>query len=54
MQAACGFLNKRDDSQVDGPVTPQLIWDLPTRVYHWLLVVCVLGIKGAQREQVGD
>jgi len=28
---------------VDPPVTPQLIWDLPTRVFHWLLVVCVLG-----------
>lgn len=25
------------------PVTPQLIWDLPTRIFHWLLVVCVLG-----------
>ena len=25
------------------PVTPQLIWDLPTRVFHWLLAVCVLG-----------
>ena len=25
------------------PATPQLIWDLPTRVFHWLLAVCVLG-----------
>lgn len=24
-------------------VAPQLIWDLPTRVFHWLLVACVLG-----------
>ena len=23
--------------------TPQLIWDLPTRVFHWMLAVCVLG-----------
>jgi cytochrome b len=28
---------------VDIPTTPQLIWDLPTRVFHWLLAVCVLG-----------
>jgi cytochrome b len=25
------------------PATPQLIWDLPTRVFQWLLAVCVLG-----------
>lgn len=25
------------------PATPQMIWDLPTRVFHWLLAVCVLG-----------
>jgi cytochrome b len=43
MLAACGFPNKRGDLQVDAPITPQLIWDLPTRVFHWLLVVCVLG-----------
>ena len=23
--------------------TPQLIWDLPTRVFHWLLAACVIG-----------
>jgi len=43
MLAACGFPNKRCDQQVDPPLKPQLIWDLPTRVFHWLLVVCVLG-----------
>ena len=31
------------DKPVDLPTTPQLIWDLPTRVFHWLLAVCVLG-----------
>ena len=31
------------DQPLDTPATPQLIWDLPTRVFHWLLVVCVLG-----------
>ena len=31
------------DIPVDTPTTPQLIWDLPTRVFHWLLAVCVLG-----------
>ena len=31
------------DKPVDIPTTPQLIWDLPTRVFHWLLAVCVLG-----------
>jgi len=25
------------------PVSPQLIWDLPTRVFHWMLAACVLG-----------
>jgi len=25
------------------PATPQLIWDLPTRVFHWLLAACVIG-----------
>jgi len=25
------------------PGTPQLIWDLPTRVFHWLLAACVIG-----------
>ena len=30
-------------SPVVTPATPQLIWDLPTRVFHWLLAVCVLG-----------
>jgi cytochrome b len=31
------------DKPVEIPTTPQLIWDLPTRVFHWLLAVCVLG-----------
>ena len=31
------------DKPVDIPTTPQLIWDLPTRVFHWLLAICVLG-----------
>jgi cytochrome b len=31
------------DKPLDTPATPQLIWDLPTRVFHWLLVACVLG-----------
>ena len=25
------------------PATPQLIWDLPTRVFHWMLAACVIG-----------
>jgi len=25
------------------PATPQLIWDLPTRVSHWMLAACVIG-----------
>ncbi len=31
------------DTQPAGPVSPQLIWDLPTRVFHWMLAACVLG-----------
>ena len=54
MLAACGFPNKRGDSHVDLPLKPQLGWDLPTRVFHGLWVVCVLDRRGAQREQVGD
>lgn len=30
--------------ELDGArLAPQLIWDLPTRVFHWLLAACVLG-----------
>jgi cytochrome b len=35
-------MNGSDDVAGAAP-TPQLIWDLPTRVFHWLLAVCVLG-----------
>ena len=31
------------DTTVDTRTKPQLIWDLPTRVFHWLLAACVLG-----------
>jgi cytochrome b len=31
------------DTTEDTPTKPQLIWDLPTRVFHWLLAACVLG-----------
>ncbi|XOV83972.1 MAG: cytochrome b/b6 domain-containing protein [bacterium] len=30
----------RRDSQ---PVPPSLVWDLPTRLFHWLLVFCLAG-----------
>ena len=30
-------------AQADTPDAPQLIWDMPTRVFHWLLAACVLG-----------
>ncbi|MEY2800448.1 MAG: hypothetical protein RL513_32 [Pseudomonadota bacterium] len=26
------------------PVTAVRVWDLPTRVFHWLLLVCVIGL----------
>jgi len=35
-------MSQRNDAS-GAPSTPQLIWDLPTRIFHWLLVVCVLG-----------
>jgi cytochrome b len=31
------------DDTAGVPATPQLIWDLPTRVFHWLLAACVIG-----------
>lgn len=31
------------DKQGTEPLAPQLIWDLPTRVFHWLLAACVIG-----------
>ena len=31
------------DDSAAVPATPQLIWDLPTRVFHWLLAACVIG-----------
>jgi cytochrome b len=31
------------DDAAGEAVTAQLIWDLPTRVFHWLLAACVLG-----------
>ena len=31
------------DDAAGEAVTAQMIWDLPTRVFHWLLAACVLG-----------
>jgi len=31
------------DDTAGVPATPQLIWDLPTRVFHWMLAACVIG-----------
>ena len=31
------------DDTAGVPAAPQLIWDLPTRVFHWLLAACVIG-----------
>lgn len=28
----------------DSPLRPVRVWDLPTRCFHWLLLVCVLGL----------
>jgi cytochrome b len=30
------------DSAMDEPLHPIRVWDLPTRVFHWLLAACVL------------
>lgn len=29
------------------PTSPTYVWDLPTRLFHWLLVICVLGALGS-------
>jgi cytochrome b len=33
---------KFDNYQEIGRSTPVLVWDLPTRLFHWLLLICVI------------
>lgn len=40
-------------SPTDAPATaPLRVWDLPTRLFHWLLVLCVIGL--VVTAEVGD
>ena len=36
-------MNPTDPTPASAPPSAQLIWDVPTRVFHWLLVLCVAG-----------
>ena len=44
MREICGYLYAMtpDDFRPTAPITVR-VWDLPTRVFHWLLAACVFG-----------
>ena len=36
----------------DMPGDDHLVWDLPLRLFHWMLVICVFGAIGSAKAEV--
>lgn len=36
-------MTERDETSRTTLATPMILWDLPTRIFHWSLVVCIAG-----------